>query len=170
VDPPKVMKNSFCSAATLPGSTALPFVISTEAQRSGEISVWMLFLGSVFSTEESWTFGPPKVMKNSFCSAATLWKHRPSLCHLDRSAAEWRDLRVDALPWKCFFDRGVMDLRPTQGDEKQILFSNYSLWKHRPSLCHLDRSAAEWRDLCVDALPLEVFFRQRSHGPSAHPR
>jgi hypothetical protein len=28
--------------------TTLPFVISTEAQRSGEISVWMLFPGSVF--------------------------------------------------------------------------------------------------------------------------
>jgi hypothetical protein len=27
----------FCSAAALPGSTALPFVISTGAQRSGEI-------------------------------------------------------------------------------------------------------------------------------------
>ena len=30
------------------GSTALSFVISTEAQRSGEISVWMLILGNVF--------------------------------------------------------------------------------------------------------------------------
>jgi hypothetical protein len=28
---PKVMKNGFCSATTLPGSTGLPFVISTEA-------------------------------------------------------------------------------------------------------------------------------------------
>jgi hypothetical protein len=35
--PPKAMKNGFCSATTLPGSAALPFVISTEAQRSGEI-------------------------------------------------------------------------------------------------------------------------------------
>ena len=35
--PPKVMKNGFCSATTFRGSTALPFVISTEAQRSGEI-------------------------------------------------------------------------------------------------------------------------------------
>jgi hypothetical protein len=31
------MKNSFCSATTLNGSAALPFVISTGAQRSGEI-------------------------------------------------------------------------------------------------------------------------------------
>jgi hypothetical protein len=37
--PPKVMKNSFCSATTLNGSAALPFVISTGApkERSGEI-------------------------------------------------------------------------------------------------------------------------------------
>ena len=46
--PPKVMKNGFCSATTLNGSAALPFVISTGAQRSGEISVWMLFPGNVF--------------------------------------------------------------------------------------------------------------------------
>jgi hypothetical protein len=37
--PPKVMKNGFCSATTLNGSAALPFVISTGApkERSGEI-------------------------------------------------------------------------------------------------------------------------------------
>jgi YVTN family beta-propeller protein len=35
--PPKVMKNGFCSATTVPQSAALSFVISTEAQRSGEI-------------------------------------------------------------------------------------------------------------------------------------
>jgi hypothetical protein len=35
--PPAVMKNGFYSAATFPGSTVLPFVISTRAQRSGEI-------------------------------------------------------------------------------------------------------------------------------------
>ena len=47
--------------------------------------------------------GPPKVMKSTWCSATTLpWKHRPPLCHLDRSAAKWRDLCVDALSWECF--------------------------------------------------------------------
>jgi hypothetical protein len=29
---------------------------------------------------------------------------------------------------------------PTQGDGKKLLFSNYCSWKHRPFLCHLDRS------------------------------
>src|ERR1700733_4944346 len=42
-----------------------------------------------------------------------------------------------------------MGQRPTQGDEKRILFSYYCCWKRRPPLCHLDR---------------------RSHGPKAHPR
>jgi hypothetical protein len=32
---------------TFVGSNALPFVILTEAKRSGEISVWMLFPGNV---------------------------------------------------------------------------------------------------------------------------
>jgi hypothetical protein len=31
------MKSGSCSATTLNGSAALPFVISTEAKRSGEI-------------------------------------------------------------------------------------------------------------------------------------
>jgi hypothetical protein len=29
----------------------------------------------------------------------------------------------------------------------RLLFGNNSAWKHRPPLCHLDRSAAQWRDL-----------------------
>jgi hypothetical protein len=33
-----------------------------------------------------------------------------------------------------------MGLRTTQGDEKQLLSSNDSLWKRPPPLCHLDRS------------------------------
>ncbi len=53
LQPPKAMKNRFSSATTRSGSATLPFVISTEAQRSGEIcgapcglihSVWLLFL------------------------------------------------------------------------------------------------------------------------------
>jgi hypothetical protein len=31
-----------------------------------------------------------------------------------------------------------MGVGPTQGDEKPLLFSNYSLWKAPPPLCHLD--------------------------------
>jgi hypothetical protein len=51
--PTMVMKNDFCSATSLSGSADLPFVISTEAKRSGEISVWILFLGNVFRQSEA---------------------------------------------------------------------------------------------------------------------
>src|SRR3984885_10428068 len=57
----------------------------------------------------------------------------------------------------------VMGLRPTQGDEKRVLFSNYCCWKRRPPLCHLDRSAAEWRDLrCQQSFPGNVFRPEES--------
>jgi hypothetical protein len=46
-------ENGFYSATSLPGSAALPFVISTGAQRSGEISVWMPLLGNVFRRSEA---------------------------------------------------------------------------------------------------------------------
>src|SRR6202042_1452738 len=60
--PPKAMKNGSCSATTVVGSAALPFVISTEAQRSGEIcGVSGPFLGMFFDSD-----------KNGFCSATTL--------------------------------------------------------------------------------------------------
>jgi hypothetical protein len=52
------MKSGFRSSTSLSGSAALPFVISTEAKRSGEISVWMLFLGNVFLAEQSAVEGP----------------------------------------------------------------------------------------------------------------
>jgi sorbitol-specific phosphotransferase system component IIA len=65
--PPKVMKNVFCPRPLSHGSVALTFVISTEAKRSGEISVLTPLPGDVFRPEESWACGPPKVMKNVFC-------------------------------------------------------------------------------------------------------
>jgi hypothetical protein len=53
-----------------------------------------------------------------------------------------------------------MGLRPTQGDEKRVLFSNYRRRKRRPPLCHLDRSSegAEWRDLRSSGPFLGMFF------------
>ena len=49
-----------------------------------------------------------------------------------------------------------MGLRPTQGDEKWVLFSNHTQWKRRPPLCHLDRSEAQWRDLRFSGPFLEM--------------
>jgi hypothetical protein len=63
-----------------------------------------------------------------------------------------------------------MGLRPTQGAEKQLPFSNDSLWKRPPPPCHPDRSEAQWRDLRFGGSFLEMFFLQRSHVPRAHPR
>jgi hypothetical protein len=42
------MKNAFCPRPLSHGSATLSFVISTEAQRSGEISVLTPLLGNVF--------------------------------------------------------------------------------------------------------------------------
>jgi hypothetical protein len=50
-----------------------------------------------------------------------------------------------------------MGLRPTQGDEKRLLSEATLPWKRCPHLCHLDRSEAEWRDLCVDAPSWKCF-------------
>src|ERR1700722_11673090 len=196
----KAKKNGSCSATTVAGSAALPFVISTGAQRRGEIcGVSGPFLGLRSQGEEK------RVLFSNDCC----WKRRPPLCHLDRSAAEGRDLRCQrsfpgpeksrrrktglvqqrllleapppplssrperggversavsaVLPWagevkamkngSCsattvagsaalpfVISTGeVTGLRPTQGDEKRILFSNHTQWKRRPPLCHLDR-------------------------------
>ena len=155
----KAMKNGSCSATTVAGSAALPFVISTEAQRSGEICGSAVPSWECFSTEESWAHWPTKDdEKRLLFSNYSPWKHRPPLCHLDRSAAQWRDLRFSGPFLEMFFDRGIMGLWPTQGDEKRLLFSNYSPWKRRPTLCHLDRSAAQWRDLRFSGPFLEMFF------------
>jgi hypothetical protein len=57
---------------------------------------------------------------------------------------------------------GVMGLRPTQGDEKRLLSEAALPWERRPHPCHLDRSAAQWRDLCVDAPSWECFSTERT--------
>jgi hypothetical protein len=72
------MKNGFCSATALHGSVAFPFVhgsaafpfvIPSEAEGS---AVPRTFLGHVFRQSVLWASGPPKVMKNGFCSATAL--------------------------------------------------------------------------------------------------
>src|ERR1700733_8768473 len=140
--PPKAMKNGSCSATTLNGSAALPFVMSTggvmglrptKAMKTDLVQQLLLLEApaSPLSSrpEQSWAFGPPKAMKNGSCSATTV-------------------AGSAGLPF-VISTGAVMGLRPTQGDEKRILFSNYCCWKRRPPLCHLDR---------------------RSHGPSARLR
>src|SRR6202020_1473300 len=83
---------------------------------------------------------------------------------LRRSVVE-RSAVSAVLSWKCFSTGEVMGRRPTQGDEKRVLFSNHTQWKRRPPLCHLDRSSegAEWRDLrCQRTFPGNVFRPEES--------
>ena len=121
-----------------------PFVISTGApkERSGEICgvsgpslggrsqgdeagpVQRLLLPeappSPLSSrpEESWAFVPPKAMKRVLFSNCCCRKPRPPLCHLDRSAAEWRYLRCQRpFPGNVFRQSGLHPLscRPSPG-------------------------------------------------------
>jgi hypothetical protein len=51
---PTLGEENLGPATAFLGSVTLPFVISTGAQRSGEISVWMLRRGNVFRLERTW--------------------------------------------------------------------------------------------------------------------
>jgi hypothetical protein len=51
---------------------------------------------------------------------------------------------------------------PTQSDEKRLLSKADLPWERRPHLCHLDRSEAQWRDLCVDATSWRCFSTERT--------
>src|SRR5580658_605115 len=66
----------------------LSLVIPTGAQRSGGTCGSAALSWECFSTEESWAFGPPKVMKNGSC-----FLEAPPLPLVIPSAAQWRDLR-----------------------------------------------------------------------------
>jgi hypothetical protein len=53
-----------------------------------------------------------------------------------------------------FFDGGIMGLRPTQGDEKRLLFSDYWSLEAPPSPLS---SRPKWRDLRFNGPYLEMF-------------
>ena len=99
---------------------ALPFVISTGAHpdfllRAAATTTYAVFLKK------------PHDVNQRHESRQEIW------------GAQWRDLRFSGPLVEIIFDRGIMGLRPTQGDEKRVLLSNYCPWKHCPPLCHLDR-------------------------------
>jgi hypothetical protein len=100
VDPPKGMKNGSCSATTVAGSAALPFVISTgevmglrptQGDENGSCSATTVAgsaaLPFVISTGEVMGRWPAEGDEKRFSSNYCRWKRRPPLCHLDRSAA-----------------------------------------------------------------------------------
>ena len=148
-----------CSATTIAGSAALPFVISTGAQRSGEICGvsgpflemffdraypgFLLRVVSNVHVRSHWAFGPPKAMKSGSCSATTLNGSAALPFVISTGAPKERSGEI------CGVSDPFLEMCFDRGDEKRVLFSSYCCWKRRPPLCHLDR---------------------RSHGPSAHPR
>src|SRR6202046_2083842 len=140
------MKNGSCSAATVAGSAALPFVISTGGvmglrptqgdEKTGPVQQLLLLEAppSPLSSrpEESWAFGPPKAMKAGLVQQLLLLEAPPSplSSRPERSVVE-RSAVSAVLPWA-----GEVKAM------KRVLFSNYCCWQRRPPLCPLDRSAA----------------------------
>ena len=96
--------------------------------------------------------------KRLLFSNDSAWKHRPPLCHLDRSAAQWRDLCVDAPSWECFSTEESWAFGPPKVMKNGFCSATTLPGRHRPPLCHLDRSAAQWRDLRFSGPFLEMFF------------
>jgi hypothetical protein len=94
--PPKLMKTTSIQQLRSLEAPSSPFVISTEAQRSGEISVWMLPPGNVFRPERT-RISCYSALERTTC-AAFIKESRmdfASATNLDRKSgvAEWRDLR-----------------------------------------------------------------------------
>ena len=95
-----------------------------------------------FSTEESWACGPPKMMKNASVQQPLSMNRRPLLVipsAADLSQRAWRDLRFRGPFVGMFFDRGVLGLRSTQGDEKRLGPAT-TLYEPSPSPCRPERS------------------------------
>ena len=91
-----------------------------------DFEAWAFHLGRIVRRNpglkiETWAthsiFVRVILIKKQFSGSAL-----PPLCHPDRSAAQWRDLRFGGPFVEMFFDRGITGLRPTQGDEKGLLF------------------------------------------------
>src|SRR3984957_16957956 len=128
--------------------TTLPFVISTEAQRSGEICGF-----AHLQTSDTDHNDPP-------------------LCHLDRSAAKWRDLRfaitrpqprtITTLPFV------ISTEAQRSGEICGFAHHQTSDTDHNdPPLCHLDRSAAGFpTSRCRQRLRVRLSVKRAACRPS----
>jgi hypothetical protein len=83
----------------------------------------------------------------------------------ERSAVEGPAVRRLFLG-KCFSTEESLASGPTQGDENQLLFSNYSPWKHRTPLV-IPTGAQRSGEIC--GLFLKMFF-ERAEAVIAKPR
>jgi hypothetical protein len=98
------MKNALCPATTLLGSATLPFVISTEAKRSGEISVLTTSLGNVFRESvpgfpatQHWT--KPRVRAFLFKERRMRSANATKIYRKSGVAKSWFDVRVKTLTY-----------------------------------------------------------------------
>ena len=141
---PKVMKSGSCSATTVAGSAALPFVISTGAQRSGEICVFSgLFLEMCFRQ------GPVPQLQLQEAPPSPL-SSRPERSVVERSAFS------AVSSWKCFSTRSCSATTVAGSAALPFVIST---------------GAQRSGEICGVSGPfLEMFFDRRSHGPKAHPR
>src|SRR3984957_13421078 len=148
--PPRATKNAFYSATTFSGSTAFPFVISTAAQRSGEISEWMLSLGNVFLTKASWARGPTEGRRKTASIQQLVFLEAPPspLSSRPKRSIVERSLSGYSLLGKFFRTRDHGARGPTEGRRKtasiqQLLFLEAppSPLSSRPKRSVVERSA-----------------------------
>ena len=85
------------------------------------------------------------------------WKRHPPLCHLDRSAAQRRDLCVDAPSWICFSTEESWAFGPPKVMKNAAVQQPLS-FQPVPFPCHPDWSEAEGRDLRFRGPLLDMFF------------
>src|SRR3984957_15035088 len=129
-----------CFRAIVPS----PLSSRPELRRSGveRSAVSAVLSWKCFSTGEVMGRCPPTVMKN-VCPATTLAGTAVLPFVISTGAPKERSGEICGVsgPFlKMFFDRRSHGPLPAHGDEKR-LSSNYSRWKRRPPLCHLDRSS-----------------------------
>src|SRR6202046_2268107 len=149
--PPKAIKNGSDPATTLPGSAALPFVISTGAQRSGEIcGVSGPSLGMFFDSD-----------KNGFYSATILPGSAALPFVISTGAPKERSGEICGVSGPSlgmFFDRAQRsgEICGVSGPSLGMFF---------------DRSETQWRDLRFHRSLFENVFRQSicRVGPAVSP-
>src|ERR1700678_4374307 len=134
-------ENGFCSATTFARSAPLPFVISTEAKRSGEISVWMLLLGNIFN-RASMDLRAHLEDENGFCSATTFARSAPLPFVISTEAKRSGGISVWMHLLGNVFQQSIDGPAGPPRRRKWLLFSNYLRSKRPSPLCHLDRSEA----------------------------
>src|SRR6202789_3703404 len=161
-------ENGFCSATTFARSAPLPFVISTEAKRSGEISVWMHLLGNVFQQSIDGPAGPPKKTKIAFIqqlpsleAPLSPLSSRPKRNVVERSLCGCTYLEM-------FFNRASMDLRAHLEDENGF-YSATTLARSTPLPFVISTEAKRSGEISVWMHLLGNVFQQSIDGPAGPP-